>query len=81
MFGFEEDAALANSGIDKEIEIGKVTDFLLVLHEEIRHDWIVTVGVVFREVVEGYSGLQIERFGEEVIGKIECVAGNNFWNV
>ena len=81
MFGFEEDAALANSGVDKEIEIGKITDFLLVLYEEIRHDWIVTVGVVFREVVEGYSGLQIERFGEEVIGKIECVAGNNFRHV
>ena len=35
MFGFEEDAALADSGIDKEIEIGEITDFGLVLHEEI----------------------------------------------
>ena len=78
MFGFEEDAALFDSGVDEEIEIGKVADFLSVLREEIGYYWIVSVGVILRKVVECDAGLQIECFGEEVIGKIECVARDDF---
>jgi len=35
MFGFEKDAALADSGIDKEIAVGEITNLLVVLHKEI----------------------------------------------
>ena len=81
MFGFQKDAALADSGIDEEIEIGETSDFLFVLYKKIRYDRVVTVGVVFREIVECDSGLQIERLGEEIIRKIECVARDHFWYV
>jgi hypothetical protein len=70
MFGFEENATLAYTSIDKEIEVGEISNFLFVLREEIGYHWIVAIGVVFCKVIIGNTRLQIERSSEEITGEI-----------
>ena len=57
MLCFNENAALLDAGIDEEVAVGKVADFCFVLCEEFTQDWIVAVGVIFCEVIEGHSSL------------------------
>ena len=70
MFGLHEDAALAYAGIDKEVHVREITDFLVVLCEEIRNHGVVSVRIILREIIERDAGLQIERFGEEIVRKV-----------
>lgn len=76
MFGFDKNATLFDPPVDEEIAVGKVADFLFALHKEFAHYWIVTVRIIFCKVIEGNSSLQIERFGEKVIGEIKCISGD-----
>jgi hypothetical protein len=81
MFGFYENSGLADAPVDEEIEIRIIAYFFLVLREELGYDGIIIVREVFCEIIEGDTGLQVERFFEKVVGKVQGVSGDKIGDI
>jgi hypothetical protein len=75
MFRYEVNSSSLNSSIEEKIEVGKISNFFLVLNKKLTNYRIIVVGKIVGKIIKSHSRLKIQGFTEHVLRIVKRVSG------
>lgn len=75
MFRNQVNSSSLNSSIEEKIEVGKISNFFLVLNKKLANYRIIVVGKIVGKIIKSHSRLKIQGFTEHVLRIVKRVSG------